>query len=89
MMLQGLSILLLFLLFGCAPSTQELIEQAHLTDDWSFVNKRFEAIERREEQHPSLCPHGTRPWCSKRLSDEKCSCIKDSDFRDNLRLMGL
>jgi hypothetical protein len=30
-----LSIFWLFLLLGCAPSTQDLIEQAHFTGDWS------------------------------------------------------
>ncbi len=44
--MKALSILLLFLLFGCAPSTQDLIEQAHFTDDRSLINKRIEAEEK-------------------------------------------
>ena len=44
--MKALSILSLFLLFGCAPSTQDLIEQAHFTGDRSLINKRNEAEER-------------------------------------------
>ena len=83
----AISIFSMFLLFGCAASTQDLIEQARLTGDWSVVDKRFAAIERREEQQPPSCPRGTRPWCTKRLSKVKCSCISDSALRDRLRWM--
>ena len=44
--MKALIILSLFLLFGCAPGTQDLIEQAHLTDDRSLINKRNEVEER-------------------------------------------
>ena len=83
-------ILAMFLLSGCAPSTQDLIEQAHLTGDWSPVNKRMEAIERREALRPQSCPSGTKSWCVRRLSREKCSCISNSEFRDRFdSLLGL
>ncbi len=52
--MKALSILSLFLLFGCAPSTQDLIEQAHLTGDWSFVNKRIEAEEKQYAREDAL-----------------------------------
>jgi len=51
---KALSILLLFLLFGCAPSTQNLIEQAHFTGDWSLVNKRIEAEEKQYAREDAL-----------------------------------
>jgi len=51
---KALSILLLFLLFGCAPSTHDLIEQAHLTGDRSLVNKRFEAEEKQYAREDAL-----------------------------------
>ncbi len=79
-----ISILAMFLLSGCAPSTHDLIEQAQLTGDWSFVNKRIAATERREAQRPQSCPRRTQRWCSKRNGNEKCRCISNSEFRDRL-----
>ena len=52
--MKALSILLLFLLFGCAPSTHDLIEQAQLTGDWSLVNKRIEAEEKQYAREDAL-----------------------------------
>ena len=52
--MKALSILWLFLLFGCAPSTQDLIEQAHFTGDRSLVNKIFEAEEKQYEREDAL-----------------------------------
>ena len=49
-----LSIFSLFLLLGCAPSTQDLIEQAHFTGDWSLVNKRIEAEEKQYAREDAL-----------------------------------
>ncbi len=88
--MKALSITLLFLLFGCAPSTQNLIDQAHTTGDWSLVNKRFEAIERLEAQRSSQsCPRRTKRWCISRLGHEKCSCVSDSEGRDLFDSLGL
>ncbi len=83
--MKALSILLLFLLFGCAPSTQDLIEQAHFTGDWSLVNKRIEAEERRKAERAPSCPKGTIPWCEIRRRDERCSCVRNADVR---RMLG-
>ena len=52
--MKALNILSLFLLFGCAPSTQDLIEQAHFTDDRSVVNKRSEAEDRQYAHDDAL-----------------------------------
>ena len=52
--MKALSILSLFLLFGCAPSTQDLIEQAHFTGDRSLINKRNEAEEKLYEHEDAL-----------------------------------
>jgi len=86
---KALSILLLFLLFGCAPSTQDLIEQGHLTGDWSLVNKRIEAEERREERRKAergpSCPKGTTGWCEISFGDKRCGCVGNADFR---RMLG-
>ena len=79
-----ISILAMFLFSGCAPSTQALVEQAQLTGDWSFVDKRYDAIERREAQRPPSCPRDMSPLCVKRLGKQSCSCLSDSEFRDTL-----
>ena len=84
-----ISILAMFLLSGCAPSTQDLIEQARLSGDWSLVNKSMEAIERNEARRPQSCPRGTNRSCIGYLGDEKCECINNSDFQDMLRSLGL
>ncbi len=84
--MKALSIILLFLLFGCAPSTQDLIEQAHVTGDWSLVNVRIDAERRRAEL--LSCPLGTTEWCASR--DERCSCISNPDLHtamDRMRIM--
>ncbi len=80
--MKALSIILLFLQFGCAPSTQNLIEQAHLTDDWSLVNQRMDAIERRKAERGPSCPRGTTELCESRLRDESCICVRNSEIRD-------
>jgi hypothetical protein len=83
-----LSTLILFLLIGCASSTQDLIEQAHFTGDWSLVNKRMDAIERRQARRPPSCPRGTTLVCDKKFGDERCGCVSNSDVRQMLRSVG-
>ncbi len=79
--MKALSILSLFLLIGCAASTQDLIEQAHFTGDWSLVNKRIEAEERRKAEREPSCPRGTTGWCEIRLGDKRCGCVRNADVR--------
>ena len=88
--MKALSIILLFLVSGCAMSTQELIEQARISGDWSVVNKRFEVVERLEakRRHQS-CPRRTKRWCISRLGHEECSCVSDSESRDMFDSLGL
>ncbi len=52
--MKALSILSLFLLFGCAPSTQDLIEQAHFSGDRSLVNKRISAEDKQYAHDDAL-----------------------------------
>ncbi len=86
--MKALSIILLFLLFGCAPSTPNLIGQAQLTGDWSLVYKRFDAIDKweaqREAQRGPSCPRDMKPVCVKRGRKQSCSCLSNSGFRDRL-----
>ena len=88
--MKTLSILLLFLLFGCAaPSTLELIERARFTGDWSLVDKRIDTEQTRTAERGPLCPKGTTRWCEVNVEDESCSCVRNADVRqviDTVRL---
>ncbi len=81
----ALSILLLSLLFGCATSTADLIEQAQLTDDWSLVDKREEARDRREARRGPSCSSGTTSYCVGSPVRESCSCVSTSGIQDMMR----
>ncbi len=83
---KALSIILLFLLFGCATSTADLIEQAQLTGDWSLVDKREEARDRREALSQS-CRIGTTKYCESRSYGKSCSCVSTSKIQDMMRSM--
>ncbi len=85
---KAFSIFSLLLLLGCAPSTPDLIEQAHLTGDWTLVNKRMEAIERREARKPMSCPRGSTLVCNDRFGRDRCACVSNADVRQMLGSMG-
>jgi hypothetical protein len=76
-----LSIITMFLLLGCAPSTPDLIEQAHLTGDWTRVNQRIAAMERRQGGKTQSCPAGSIGFCTERFGDKTCSCARRSEIR--------
>ncbi len=80
----AITVLLTLLLSGCATtSTQELIEQAQLTGNWTAVNARFKALDRAAGQSDKMCPRGSKRWCVKRsVGQESCSCVSDSVGRD-------
>ena len=82
---KALSILLMFLLCGCAASRADLFEQAQRTGDWSLVNKRDEAIDRREARRRPSCRTGTIKFCTGRPGNESCSCVSTSKIQDMLR----
>ena len=69
-----LKLLIPFLLFGCAPTTVELIEDAHRTADWSRVDKRLEAESRREAKRQSRCGLRLVEVCHG-SSSENMSCV--------------
>jgi len=79
----------LFLLLGCASSTQDLIDQAHLTGDWTAVNKRLGIIEKREAQRSSeTCPRGKTKFCNVHFNDKRCSCVSTIEVRRALESLG-
>lgn len=81
------SVLLLSLLSGCASSSEDLIEQAELTGDWTLVNQRMAALERLEARKPPSCPRGNKPWCINRQGKMKCSCVSDSQARESFEML--
>ena len=81
---KALSIIFLFLLFGCATSTAELVEQAQLTGDWSLVDERDAARDRREARSQS-CRIGETKYCEGRPGSENCSCVSTSGIQDMMR----
>ena len=83
---KALSIIFLFLLSGCATSTADLIEQAQLTGDWSLVDKREEAIDRRQARLQS-CRIGATKYCESRSYGKRCSCVSTSEIQDGISQM--
>jgi hypothetical protein len=77
-----------FLLLGCAPSTHDLIEQAHLTGDWTHVNQRLETLEKRKKQVLPSCPRGETRVCNNRFGDERCDCLRNTEVRRMLSGLG-
>ena len=69
-----LKLLIPFLLFGCAPTTEELIAKAHRTADWSQVEKRLAAESRREARHKPRCASHYIELCEGN-SRETMSCV--------------
>ncbi len=81
---KALSIIFLFLLIGCATSTAQLVEQAQLTGDWSLVDERDAARDRREARSQS-CRLGTTIYCKGRPGSESCTCVSTSGIQDMMR----
>lgn len=77
--MKPISIILLFLVVGCAPTTDELIKQAHQTGDWTQVNQRLEAEANRAAERAVRCPAGTIRWCDNSYGDSVCSCVENAD----------
>ena len=84
---KAISIIFLFLLSGCATSTADLIEQAQLTGDWSLVDKREEARDRREARRGPSCPSSTMKYCVGSPGRKSCSCVSTSKIQDMMRSM--
>ena len=77
-----LKLLIPFLLFGCAPTTEELIAKAHRTADWSQVEKRLAAESRHEARHKSRCAGGYIEVCEGNSKEiMSCVCVKRGNLR--------
>lgn len=88
--MKSLSVILLFILAGCATTTTpELIEQARLTGDWSRVDKRFSKEQSRITEQILSCPKGTTNFCETSNGIESCSCISNSELRQVIDTVSL
>ena len=78
----GLALTVL-LLAGCGTtiSMEELEKQAFLTGDWSAVEKRERAIERRRLRRGHYCPDGAIAVCEGMGGISRCSCVEADDLR--------
>ncbi len=75
--MKPLLIALLCILAGCAarPTLEELESQAMLTGDWSAVERRERAIERRRQRAGIECPTGMTAYCEVHAGHRQCTCI--------------
>lgn len=82
--MKGLIALSAVLLLGCAEmKTLEELELAALqSGDWSAVNDRERAIQRREAQRGPRCPAGDIAVCEKRVRKDVCQCTSRDELRD-------
>ena len=60
---------------------------------WLSVNKKLDAITKREKQREAAeaakCPRGTTKWCNKRgAGSERCGCARNEDVRRALDRLG-
>ena len=72
---------------ACAVPTQQLVEEALITGDWSAVESREAAALRRQEREPSMYCRGNEVgYCkaSGRTSRRVCTCERYADVKDAL-----
>ncbi len=82
-----LLILACLFISACAPSTDALIREAHQSGNWTLVNQRLDAEEKRRLASISPCNDGQLLMCSTTLDQTSCSCVVDIIARERLRQM--
>lgn len=81
-------ILILALSLGaCAtpPTMEELEAQAWLTGDWTAVERREDAMARREARRAdstnAVCDYGLVAYCETDLGTRRCTCVNHDTMR--------
>ena len=76
-------VLTVLLLAGCGTtvSMEELEKQAFLTGDWSAVEKRERALERRKMRRGKFCPGGAVAVCETFAGESNCTCVETDSLR--------
>lgn len=79
--MKGMIILVLLFLAGCSAYVplEQLEAEALVSGDWSRVEQRQHAIQRRNLRSSMACPPGTTGYCEKRTGAERCGCM-DSEL---------
>ncbi len=85
-LIRNLTVLVACQLLGsaCAPSTVQLIKEAHENGDWSRVEKQQDAELKRQAGTTSLvCADGQVGVCSgsEKLSQRECVCAHKASLR--------
>jgi len=81
--MRALIIAIALLTSGCASSTNDLIKEAHQTDDWAAVNHRLEVEETRENSKRS-CADGLILMCT-----STCECVSNQVARYRVNQMSV
>ena len=84
--MRGLIVIVALVLAGCGTYTpmEELERQALLTGDWSAVEKREAALERRKARLGPQCPAGMLAVCDGTMGGNRCTCVKSDALRSAL-----
>jgi hypothetical protein len=79
------SVFAVILLAGCAvgPTLEDLESRALLTGNWAEVEKRENALARRQQRAGVQCPTGYVSLCIERFGDSDCGCL----HRDGIRTL--
>lgn len=79
-------VLSFLILAGCGGwvPMEELEQQALLTGDWSAVEKRERAIERRKQRHGPSCGRGQLALCEVSIAKERCQCVAADSLRTTI-----
>lgn len=85
--MRGLMVLGVALLFGCAEhKTLEELELAALqSGDWTAVERRERAIEKRKARRGFVCGQGAIAVCETRGGDTRCECASQDSVERALR----
>ncbi len=73
------------LVSACAPTTSALIDEAGRTGNWTAVNQRFDAEEKRRQSTIDHCGSGRTLFCTTEFGELRCSCVPDTVARKQLR----
>ncbi|MEM7431104.1 MAG: hypothetical protein AAF351_04090 [Pseudomonadota bacterium] len=78
---------LLLVLSGCGHSLtmEELEAQALVTGDWSAVEEREAANQRRQARVAGSCPIGQVQVCESSMFNSNCLCMSGNSMQRSLR----
>jgi hypothetical protein len=71
-------VLVALLLVGCAsgPTLEELEDAALVSGDWTAVEEREQALQRRGRHHRIDCSAGYVGVCIEHASTSRCQCVR-------------